>query len=217
MTMITPSYLGETIEYSSLHACRSTLEDPTTRTPATFAEFERLLKRRHADIMEARPDKSPGLYKAEPNRAGATMFVGPELVRGTLDQGFRVYRSLQTPFQRAVFMMFLVAEVHPFADGNGRIARIMMNAELVAAGEQRIIIPTIYRGNYLVALKAASNRSSLEPLIRMLDFAQRFSVGVDWTGFKEAEADLKAASAFMDSNEADERGIRLRLPRNGAR
>ena len=38
MTMITPSYLGETIEYSSLHACRSTLEDPTERdhlaTPA---------------------------------------------------------------------------------------------------------------------------------------------------------------------------------------
>ena len=31
MTMITPSYLGETIEYSSLHACRSTLEDPTKR------------------------------------------------------------------------------------------------------------------------------------------------------------------------------------------
>ena len=34
MTMITPSYLGETIEYSSLHACRSTLEDPTH-----FAEY----------------------------------------------------------------------------------------------------------------------------------------------------------------------------------
>ena len=32
MTMITPSYLGETIEYSSLHACRSTLEDPTCRS-----------------------------------------------------------------------------------------------------------------------------------------------------------------------------------------
>ena len=31
MTMITPSYLGETIEYSSLHACRSTLEDPKNR------------------------------------------------------------------------------------------------------------------------------------------------------------------------------------------
>ena len=34
MTMITPSYLGETIEYSSLHACRSTLEDPTKSSVA---------------------------------------------------------------------------------------------------------------------------------------------------------------------------------------
>ena len=36
MTMITPSYLGETIEYSSLHACRSTLEDPTAVAAADF-------------------------------------------------------------------------------------------------------------------------------------------------------------------------------------
>ena len=41
MTMITPSYLGETIEYSSLHACRSTLEDPTAHmTPEQFEAFE---------------------------------------------------------------------------------------------------------------------------------------------------------------------------------
>ena len=43
MTMITPSYLGETIEYSSLHACRSTLEDPTgwyavLRVPVTRSD-----------------------------------------------------------------------------------------------------------------------------------------------------------------------------------
>ena len=37
MTMITPSYLGETIEYSSLHACRSTLEDPTATRVVTAA------------------------------------------------------------------------------------------------------------------------------------------------------------------------------------
>ena len=38
MTMITPSYLGETIEYSSLHACRSTLEDPTMHSPEEDCE-----------------------------------------------------------------------------------------------------------------------------------------------------------------------------------
>ena len=37
MTMITPSYLGETIEYSSLHACRSTLEDPTSAIDLGYA------------------------------------------------------------------------------------------------------------------------------------------------------------------------------------
>jgi len=183
-----------------------------SQRPANFAEFEHLLRRRHAAIMQARPDRSPGQYKADPNRAGGTMFVAPDLVRGTLAQGFTVYHALQTPFQRAVFMMFLVAEVHPFVDGNGRVARIMMNAELVAAREQRIIIPTIYRANYLAALKAISNRTSASPLVQVLDFAQRFTQAVDWKSFKGAEADLDAAHAFVDSAEADNRGVRLRLP-----
>ena len=44
MTMITPSYLGETIEYSSLHACRSTLEDPTeTRRVWALEQRDRVL------------------------------------------------------------------------------------------------------------------------------------------------------------------------------
>jgi Fic family protein len=32
-------------------------------------------------------------------------------------------------------MMFLVSEVHPFTDGNGRVGRVLMNAESTAAGE----------------------------------------------------------------------------------
>ena len=40
MTMITPSYLGETIEYSSLHACRSTLEDPIYETGEILLDEE---------------------------------------------------------------------------------------------------------------------------------------------------------------------------------
>ena len=39
--------------------------------------------------------------------------------------------SLDDPIARVIYMMFLVSEVYPYDDGNGRIARIMMNAELV--------------------------------------------------------------------------------------
>jgi hypothetical protein len=78
-------------------------------------------------IMQRREDARPGEFKLVGNRAGNTVFVAPDLVPGTIDQGFDLYRSLESPFQRAVFAMFLVAEIHPFADGNGRIPRIMMN------------------------------------------------------------------------------------------
>jgi Fic family protein len=44
--------------------------------------------------------------------------------------------------------MFVVAEVHPFTDGNGRTARLAMNQFLTQAGLTRIIIPTVYRNDY---------------------------------------------------------------------
>ncbi|MFX5494296.1 Fic family protein, partial [Acinetobacter baumannii] len=75
---------------------------------------------------------------------------------------------------RAIFMMFIVAEVHPFLDGNGRIARVRMNPEVDAANEMRIIIPTVYREDYLLALKKLSIQHDAEPFIRMLVRAQAY-------------------------------------------
>ena len=117
--------------------------------PKNEDEFIAIIKRRHSLIMQGRPEVQPGKFKTVHNQAAMTFFVAPELVEGTLRKGFQWLQGLNSPFQRAVFMMFLVAEVHPFVDGNGRRARIMMNAELVAEGQARIIIPTIFRDNYL--------------------------------------------------------------------
>jgi Fic/DOC family len=190
------------------------VSDPTemARTPRDSASLFDLLKRRHATLMAARPDKSPGTFKAAANRAGQTVFVAPDQVEGTLARGFDLYPSLETPFARAVYMMFLVSEVHPFADGNGRIARVMMNAELVSAGEERIVIPTIFRSNYLSGLKALSNVQNPTTLVRTLDFAQRWVAAVPWGELNQTQAVLDGCSAFMDPAEADDRGIRLKLP-----
>jgi Fic family protein len=68
-----------------------------------------------------------------------------------------------------------LSEVHPFVDGNGRMARIVMNAELVAGKQERIIIPAAYRTGYLGALKAFSHNATTTPLIRMLDYAQGYT------------------------------------------
>lgn len=175
--------------------------------PTNAAELDALLRRRHATLMQARPDKNPGVFKNKTNQAGSTVFVAPELVNGTLERGFEFYRALEEPFQRAVFMMLLVSEVHPFADGNGRTARIMMNAELVAGGQERIIIPTAYRTDYLGALKAFSKNGQTTPLIRMLDVAQRYTGTIDWGDFERARTMLDESNAFAEGADA-----KLRLP-----
>ncbi len=183
------------------------------RVPSNPNELTRLLKDRHGVLMGYRRDKKPGDFKVQSNRAGSTLFVEPKLVAGTLARGFEIHRSIDIPLHRAIYMMFLISEVHPFMDGNGRIARIMMNAELEFAGEQKIIIPTVYRNNYISALKALSNGGDGRPLIRVLDFAQRFTASIRWDDLKMARDSLEVAHAFLDSNEAEDKGLRLTIPR----
>jgi len=182
------------------------------QVPADFDDFITKLKYRHAEIMAARKEKNPGQFKTRINVAGSTQFVHPDLVKGTLRKGFEIYRALEYSFHKAVYMMFLVSEVHPFADGNGRLARIMMNAELVSVQDQKIIIPIVYRNNYLAVLKALTNHQNSTPLIRTLDFAQKFTHSIDWSDFDLARDQLDTCHAFLDPNEADREGIRLRLP-----
>lgn len=181
------------------------------KLPNSAEELGKLLKSRHATFMELRSDKHPGSFKIKNNQAGSSLFVSPELVEGTLEKGFEIYQSLDIPLYRAIFMMFLISEVHPFTDGNGRAARIMMNAELQAADEQKIIIPTIYRTNYLSSLKALTHSGLTDPLIRTLDFAQKYTRSIDWEGFDEAQRQLTVTNAFTDPNEADDSGVRLKL------
>jgi hypothetical protein len=172
-----------------------------------FDDFIRVLQRRHEVIMAARPETNPGAFKRQPNYAGNTAFVAPDLVLGSLRRGFELFRSLQDPFSRAAFMMFLVSEVHPFADGNGRVARIMTNAELLAEGQHRIIIPTVYREDYLLALRALTRQGHTDPFLRMLDRAQDLVSRIDFRDLAHALEVLRVANAFADPSEA-----RLVLP-----
>ena len=183
-----------------------------SRIPGDFSAFEDRLRSRHAAIMAGRPDMRPGAFKRSANRAGSTVFVAPDLVEGTLEQGFALRQSLDAPFQRAAFVMFLVAEVHPFVDGNGRTARVSMNAELAAAGEQRIVIPTIFHVNYVAALKALSQGGHPTPLIDVLDYAQRWTAAVSWRSIEATRRELDACNAFLDSLAAEQAGRRLRMP-----
>lgn len=173
-------------------------------------DFEHMLCRRHAMIMSGRPDKRPGQFKQIGNQAGNTTFVAPALVRGTLARAFALFRQLDTPFQRAAFMMFMITEIHPFDDGNGRLARAMMNAELASAYENRIVIVTSYRPDYMGGLRRLSRERDPSVFVRMLDRAHEFTARLAFRDLDALITTLTVCNAFDDS----ERRI-MKLPPAG--
>jgi len=182
------------------------------RVPRDAPDLIDILRSHHALMLARRPAVLPGSFKERANQAGGTPFVHPDLVVGTLVEGYRFYEALPPGLARAIFMMFLVAEVHPFTDGNGRVARVLMNAELSAAGLQRIVIPLPYRGDYLRGLRALSRYARPQPLVRVLDYAQQYAAEIDWSDLPRAEKMLATTNAFLTEDEAEDLGVRLVLP-----
>jgi len=171
-------------------------------TPQSPEEFLKILVSRHKILLGARPDKSPGLFKDRNNFAGSTSFVDFNLVKGTLIQCYDFYKALEHPFSKAIYMMFILSEVHPFLDGNGRIARVMMNAELTNGGQSKIIIPTVYRDDYMGTLRKLTRQGDCDPYIRMMQRGHEFSENIFGDDIDEMHEYLKLCNAFSEHTEA---------------
>lgn len=176
--------------------------DEMNITPATPEQMLEILLYRHQVLLSARLSKKPGQFKDKNNRAGETHFVDHTLVKGTLIKGFDFYQALTDPFSKAVYIMFLVSEVHPFLDGNGRIARVMMNAELVKQGQSKIIIPTVYRDDYVGALRRLTRQSDPAAYVRMMLRAHEFSATIAGDDMDAMEKHLEASNAFKEHDKA---------------
>jgi len=99
--------------------------------------------------------------------------------------------------------MFLVSEVHPFLDGNGRIARVMMNAELTKDGQTKIIIPTVYRDDYVGVLRQLTRQNDPSAYIRMMQRAWVFSATIIGDDMEAMEKHLDASNAFKEHDKAN--------------
>jgi fido (protein-threonine AMPylation protein) len=148
------------------------------RLPSNADDFVSALKARHKLLMGARSEDLPGQFKPTRNKAGNTVFVEPHLVIGTLKQGYKLLQGLREPFARAVFVHFLVSDVHPFLDGNGRVSRIMMTSELEAGGLSRVVIPTVFRNEYLNGQRSMTRFSDPAANFRAIDKAQEITAKI---------------------------------------
>lgn len=158
-------------------------------------DYMNLIIRRHARMMATRHDVEPGVFKSQNNEVGSRTFVKPELVRETLARGWSASRELKSAAARAFYMLFVVAEVHPFKDGNGRISRLGMNAIFEEAQQMRLIIPTSLRNDYMSVLEALTLNGNAKPYVafahKLIDFNSRMpftSFEVSYEHFKKTGA-----------------------------
>jgi Fic family protein len=81
---------------------------------------------------------------------------------------FDLLSSEESPAVRAVLGHFAFVYIHPYVDGNGRIARFLMNLLMASGGYPWTIVPVTRRDEYMSALESASVDQDIRPFALFL-------------------------------------------------
>ena len=100
-----------------------------------------------------------------------------ETVRDAMPAYFDLLESEAEPSVKAVLGHWLFGYIHPCADGNGRMARFVMNALLASGGYPWTVIHVDDRDACLATLERASIDQDMEPFARFV--AQRVESALD--------------------------------------
>jgi fido (protein-threonine AMPylation protein) len=99
-----------------------------------------------------------------------------EAVRDAMPALFDLLEREPEPGVRAVLGHWLFGYIHPYPDGNGRIARFLMNAMLASGGYPWTVIRVEDRNGYLAALDSASIDMKIEPFAGFIAERVRLSM-----------------------------------------
>ena len=94
--------------------------------------------------------------------------MSAEAVRDCMPVFFDLLKAEDDPTVRIVLGHFIFVFIHPFLDGNGRIARFLMNVMMAAAGQPWTVIKLEQRAAYMAALETASVREDIRPFAAFL-------------------------------------------------
>lgn len=99
-----------------------------------------------------------------------------EAVRDAMPALFDLLEEEPEPSVRAVLGHWLFGYIHPYPDGNGRMARFVMNAMLASGGYPWTVIRVEDRDDYLAALESASIAQDIQPFAKLVADRVRWSL-----------------------------------------
>jgi len=143
------------------------------------------LAKNHSEITERDINKLHKLFyfridqkQAGKYRKGQVFITGTDFVPPASDQVPSLMKQFAAeiptlkakyhPIEFAALLHLKLVTIHPFIDGNGRIARLAMNLALMQAGYPITIIPVINRMDYINCIKQIQLNNDPIPFINFI-------------------------------------------------
>lgn len=145
----------------------------------------------HKFIFEAIDDTNAGYYRSIPVRISGSPVIlpNPQKVPDLMsDFIVWLHTSTQPPIELAALAHYKFVTIHPFVDGNGRTARLLMNLVLMIYGYPPAIIRPEDRLEYIKSLENAQMGGSLDKYFALIARAVERSLDIYLKAVKGEDA-----------------------------
>jgi len=118
------------------------------------------IKTLHKIVMKNINDYGSGSFRKTNVKITGAVHIPPEAFKienemQKLIEWYNENKNTISPFELASWLHYHFVWIHPFIDGNGRVARLLMNLTLIRSNYSIAIIPPLLRGEYISALEHA--------------------------------------------------------------
>ncbi len=136
---------------------------------------EHVIKSIHQLILKDIDNDNAGVYRKENVLIAGAEHTPPDhiLVTEQMTTLLKNYNQFKGhPLERAARLHIDFVKIHPFVDGNGRTARLLMNLDLMKAGLQPVVIKTLNRLSYYEALDKAHTQNQIDDFLLLVSNAE---------------------------------------------
>jgi Fic family protein len=137
----------------------------------SFSEWQ--LKNIHCLILKGIDDENAGVYRKQNVIISGANHIPPNTVQvpGEMEKLLAWYSTeaqVLHPVEKAALLHTKFVKIHPFIDGNGRTARLLMNLELMKDGYVPVVIRKENRARYYDALDKAHTKEEYDDFLELV-------------------------------------------------
>ena len=160
---------SEALGHSEAYTYLNTLIKKNTITEHNILELHRLFYYR-IDAKKAGKYRKQQVYISGTDYLPPNYREIPDLMKQLVLSISGLVKTLH-PVTLAAKLHERIATIHPFVDGNGRTARLVMNLSLLQNGYPIVIIPPILRSDYIASIRLA-NIGNTEPFLDFISHVE---------------------------------------------